>query len=56
MQTNLTVQVQFNCGCGFLTASQKEALTHVTEMKHSMKIAGMIWADKTPKVVMNART
>lgn len=38
----LTVQVKFNCGCGFITASQREAITHAYDEGHAITINGII--------------
>jgi len=38
----LNINPKYNCGCGFTTDKEKEAIDHVKKTKHSVKISGMI--------------
>lgn len=37
-----TVQITYNCGCGFSTKSQDEAVVHANTTKHTLTVHGLI--------------
>lgn len=43
------VRVHYNCGCGFSTMSEAEAVLHSDKMSHSLAVVGTITKDQKQK-------